>query len=151
MFVEQPWLQWLFIFTNTEFIVYINLDYNMKGTLGFFLASVSTAFDTVYCFILLLLLMKWPPPSPTLMASLTIPRQCCTSGPLMATCTSFSNLTWLVIPLTLLQLFSITETHDSDYRCQTTTVWCWPAADMEKDNCLTQTRFEPKLFFPKSV
>ena len=62
--LEQPWLQWLFIFTNTEFIVYINLDYNMKGTLGFFLASVSTAFDRVYCFILLILLMKWPPPPP---------------------------------------------------------------------------------------
>ena len=126
VFVEQPWLQWLFIFTNTEFIVYINLDYNMKRTLGFFLASVSTAFDTVYCFILLLLLMNWPPP--TLMASLTIPRQCCTSGPLhTAHCTLHTAL------------------------CLTTTVWWWPVADMEKDNCLTQTRFEPKLFYPKSV
>ena len=44
----------LLIFINSEFVLYIHLDYNMKGTLGFFLASVSTAFDTVYCFILLL-------------------------------------------------------------------------------------------------
>ena len=26
-----------------------------------------------------------------------------------------------------------------------------PLADMEKDNFLTQARFEPKLFYPKSM
>ena len=39
--------------------------------------------------------------------------------------------------------------HCTHYRCQTTTVWCRPAADIEKDNCLTQARFEPKLCWTK--
>ena len=141
VFVEQPWLQWLFIFTNTEFIVYINLDYNMKGTLGFFLASVSTAFDTVYCFILLLLLMKWP-----LFNSMPCQRHAASCTLHTAHCTLHTAHCTLHTAHCTLHSACCT-----DYRCQTTTVWCRPAADMEKDNCLTQTRFEPKLFYPKSV
>ena len=129
-----------YLYLLIQNLLYISIwimKMKLKGTLGFFLASVSTAFDTVYCFILLLLLMKWP-----LFYSMPCQRHAASCTLHTAHCTLHSVHT---------AHCTLHSAYCTDYRCQTTTVWCRPLSDMEKDNCLTQTRFEPKLVNLKSV